>query len=166
MGKKLTIICLSSILVMMTMCLCLVIYDLYDFNKMVDLQKDLFQLTNENFRTDKRVLEITEECNLLAQDSSSKYFNNKIECANNLIDFRYDNERDIKFILNPLDMSKDSGKGVCRDYAIFMKSVLDNMYISSEFVYEPKDNPNHIYVTAYYKGEIYRLENGMLMKYE
>lgn len=85
-----------------------------------------------------------------------------VECVWNSVPYEYNYERGSinvktffdffqKAILTPEEYFSSGGYGVCRDNAVMIKSILDNLGINSSFALEPR----HVYVTAYYNNKTY-----------
>lgn len=121
------------------------------------------------FRYQLEVNEIDNNAYILNISNLCANAKDKVNCVFKAVPYTYNydrSERTIKnifsTIFNPLTLTpeeyfKSNGFGVCRDNAVMIKAILDNLNITSVFAFRP----NHIYVVAYYNNKTYII-NGIL----
>jgi hypothetical protein len=104
------------------------------------------------YSNDVYILNITNGC---------KNATDVVECVWESVPYEYNHERMKKsiatyfyfgpVILSPEEYFRSGGYGVCRDNAVMIRSILNNLNINNTFTLEPR----HIYVTAYYNNKTY-----------
>lgn len=100
-----------------------------------------------------------------------KNVSDEVICVWEFVPYVYDTNRSLNFwhdiihlqdIITPEQYFESGGKGICRDNAVMLKTILNGLNINSTFTLEPK----HVYITAYYHNKTYILNTYLMIKNE